>query len=138
MALKPYKTLLKAADGEFIVNPTFEELENSDLNLTLAGTADYILMVEAGADEVPEEDIIAHNGWDGETFVTEYERQDGTIYKYIDHWNEDVDVEFTVPGLDGFLFGYRNGGVCHACMTEPDGSEWTCDYGMEYGAGFMD
>lgn len=44
--------------GEFIVNPTFEELENSDLNLTLAGTADYILMVEAGADEVPEEDML--------------------------------------------------------------------------------
>lgn len=94
-----------------------------------------------GAEEpykVPEEDIIAHNGWDGETFVTEYERQDGTAEKYIDHWNEDVDLAFTVPGLDGYLFGYRNGRVCHAYMTEPDGSEWTCDYGMEYGAGFMD
>ena len=36
--------------GEFIVNPTFEESENSDLELTIAGTADYISMVEAGAD----------------------------------------------------------------------------------------
>ncbi|MEG0376483.1 MAG: polyribonucleotide nucleotidyltransferase, partial [Raoultibacter sp.] len=37
--------------GAFIVNPTFEEEENSDLELTIAGTADYISMVEAGADE---------------------------------------------------------------------------------------
>ena len=40
---------------EFIVNPTFEEQENSDLELTIAGTADYISMVEAGADEIPED-----------------------------------------------------------------------------------
>ena len=45
--------------GEFIVNPTFEESENSDLELTIAGTADYISMVEAGADEISEEDMLA-------------------------------------------------------------------------------
>lgn len=45
--------------GEFIVNPTFQEEENSDLELTLAGTADYISMVEAGADEISEEDMLA-------------------------------------------------------------------------------
>ncbi|MDR1713619.1 MAG: polyribonucleotide nucleotidyltransferase [Coriobacteriales bacterium] len=45
--------------GEFIVNPTFEEEANSDLELTLAGTADYISMVEAGAEEISEEDMLA-------------------------------------------------------------------------------
>ncbi len=45
--------------GEFIVNPTFEESEQSDLELTIAGTADYISMVEAGADEISEEDMLA-------------------------------------------------------------------------------
>ncbi|MDR0350474.1 MAG: polyribonucleotide nucleotidyltransferase, partial [Coriobacteriales bacterium] len=45
--------------GEFIVNPTFEEEAESDLDLTLAGTADYISMVEAGADEVSEDDMLA-------------------------------------------------------------------------------
>ncbi|MBC2890506.1 polyribonucleotide nucleotidyltransferase [Gordonibacter massiliensis (ex Traore et al. 2017)] len=45
--------------GEFIVNPTFEESEHSDLELTIAGTADYISMVEAGADEISEEDMLA-------------------------------------------------------------------------------
>ena len=45
--------------GEFIVNPTFEESERSDLELTIAGTADYISMVEAGANEISEEDMLA-------------------------------------------------------------------------------
>ncbi|MFC4404531.1 polyribonucleotide nucleotidyltransferase [Gracilibacillus xinjiangensis] len=42
-------------DGKFIVNPTLEEREKSDIDLTVAGTKDAINMVEAGADEVPEE-----------------------------------------------------------------------------------
>ena len=49
-----------AEDGlvDYIVNPTFEEAEASDLNLTVAGTKEYISMVECGADEVTEEDMI--------------------------------------------------------------------------------
>jgi len=42
-------------DGEFVINPTVEQMEKSDMNLTVAGTRDAINMVEAGADEVPEE-----------------------------------------------------------------------------------
>ena len=42
-------------DGRFIINPTLEQREQSDINLTVAGTKDAIMMVEAGADEVPEE-----------------------------------------------------------------------------------
>ncbi|MFA1820628.1 polyribonucleotide nucleotidyltransferase [Virgibacillus oceani] len=42
-------------DGEFIVNPTIEQEEKSDIELTVAGTKDAINMVEAGANEVPEE-----------------------------------------------------------------------------------
>ncbi|MDR3136881.1 MAG: polyribonucleotide nucleotidyltransferase [Coriobacteriales bacterium] len=45
--------------GEFIVNPTFAEEELSDLELTMAGSADYISMVEGGAQEVSEEDMLA-------------------------------------------------------------------------------
>ncbi|MCD8502509.1 MAG: polyribonucleotide nucleotidyltransferase [Bacillaceae bacterium] len=41
-------------DGEFIINPTTEQLEKSDIHLVVAGTKDAINMVEAGADEVPE------------------------------------------------------------------------------------
>src|SRR5215475_4663663 len=46
-------------NGEFIINPTFEEMEKSDLDLRLAGTRDAILMVECGADEIPEDAMVA-------------------------------------------------------------------------------
>ena len=42
-------------DGKFIINPTAEEVEMSDLNLTVAGTKEAICMVEAGAKELSED-----------------------------------------------------------------------------------
>ena len=42
-------------DGKFIVNPTVEQMENSSIDLTVSGTKEAILMVEAGAKEVSEE-----------------------------------------------------------------------------------
>jgi polyribonucleotide nucleotidyltransferase len=41
-------------DGEFVINPTFSELEESELDLIVAGTRDAIMMVEAGAKILPE------------------------------------------------------------------------------------
>jgi polyribonucleotide nucleotidyltransferase len=46
-------------DGELLVNPSIAEMAESELDLRIAGTEDAILMVEAGADEVPEERMIA-------------------------------------------------------------------------------
>ncbi len=45
-------------DGEFVVNPSLEQRAVSDMNLTVSGTMDAIMMVEAGANEVPEKDIL--------------------------------------------------------------------------------
>jgi polyribonucleotide nucleotidyltransferase len=45
-------------DGEFIANPTYAQMEESDLDLLVAGSADAILMVEAGANEVPEDVMV--------------------------------------------------------------------------------
>lgn len=45
-------------DGEFIINPTPDELEISDIDLTVAGTKEAINMVEAGSREVTEEDML--------------------------------------------------------------------------------
>ncbi|WP_048602453.1 polyribonucleotide nucleotidyltransferase [Rubeoparvulum massiliense] len=42
-------------NGEFVINPSVEEMEKSDIHLTVAGTKDAINMVEAGANEVPED-----------------------------------------------------------------------------------
>lgn len=46
-------------NGEFIINPTFAEMDASDLDLRIAGTKDAILMVECGANEIPEEIMVA-------------------------------------------------------------------------------
>jgi polyribonucleotide nucleotidyltransferase len=46
-------------DGNFIFNPTTSELNESELNLTIAGTKEAILMVEASANELTEETLIA-------------------------------------------------------------------------------
>ena len=45
-------------NGEFIINPTPDELEKSDIDLTVAGTTEAINMVEAGSKEVSEEDLL--------------------------------------------------------------------------------
>ena len=45
-------------DGKLVINPTVEELDASDIDLTVAGTCDAINMVEAGAKEVSEEDML--------------------------------------------------------------------------------
>ncbi|MEC0695070.1 polyribonucleotide nucleotidyltransferase [Bacillus atrophaeus] len=45
-------------DNQFIINPTVDQLEKSDIHLVVAGTKDAINMVEAGADEVPEETML--------------------------------------------------------------------------------
>jgi len=45
-------------DGNLIINPSVSELEKSDINLSVAGTKDAINMVEAGASEVSESDMI--------------------------------------------------------------------------------
>lgn len=45
-------------DGEFVINPSESEAARSDIELTVAGTKDAINMVEAGADEVPEETML--------------------------------------------------------------------------------
>ncbi|HSR52041.1 MAG TPA: polyribonucleotide nucleotidyltransferase [Acidobacteriota bacterium] len=44
-------------DGQFVVNPNYSQLEESRLNLVVAGTDDAIVMVEAGAEEISEQEM---------------------------------------------------------------------------------
>lgn len=80
-------------DGEFIINPTSEQREVSEIDLTVSGTKDAIMMVEASADEIPEATILeailfAHEEIKNicgfiETIVTEVgkEKQEFTVFK---------------------------------------------------------
>ncbi len=45
-------------DGQLVINPTIDTLEDADINITMAGSADSITMVEGGTREVSEEDIV--------------------------------------------------------------------------------
>jgi polyribonucleotide nucleotidyltransferase len=45
-------------NGQWVLNPTFEQLEYSDVDMIVAGTEDAITMVEGGALEVPEEELV--------------------------------------------------------------------------------
>ncbi len=45
-------------DGQFIINPSQEQWKNGDLNLTVASTKEKVIMIEAGANEVPEAKMI--------------------------------------------------------------------------------
>jgi len=43
---------------DFVINPTYQEVENGDLDLVVAGSPDGVIMVEAGANQLPESDMI--------------------------------------------------------------------------------
>ena len=45
-------------DGEFVINPSLAQKEISDLQLTVASTREKVIMIEAGANEVPEDKMI--------------------------------------------------------------------------------
>lgn len=51
-------TQVGLVDGEFIINPSQEQWKNGDLNLTVASTSEKVIMIEAGANEVPEAKMI--------------------------------------------------------------------------------
>jgi polyribonucleotide nucleotidyltransferase len=48
----------RSLDGDFILNPTYAQISESDLDLVVAGTKEAITMVEAGANEVPEDVMV--------------------------------------------------------------------------------
>ena len=51
-------TQIGMVDGQFVVNPNQEQWKNGDLNLTVASTAEKVMMIEAGANEIPEAKMI--------------------------------------------------------------------------------
>ncbi len=65
----------KTGEYSFLVNPTYDEQKLSNLELTIAGTADYISMVEAGADEISEEDMLAAMSFGQEAIAAFCEKQ---------------------------------------------------------------
>ncbi len=82
-------------DGTYVVNPTYAELEESSLNLIVAGTADGVTMVEAGANEISEEVMIEaiSVGHDSVKQIVEMEQE---LYEKI----RPEKFEFQLPTMD--------------------------------------
>ena len=68
--------------GEFLVNPTYEERDASDLDLELAGTPDFISMLEASAQEISEDDMLAAMAFGQEAIAAFCEEQEKFFAKY--------------------------------------------------------
>ena len=108
--------------GEFIVNPTYEERENSDLDLELAGTRDFISMVEAGADEVTEDDMLSAMALGQEaigafcdaqlSFVEEWERVNGPIQQ------KEYILDQPVPEVEERIFAHYD--EMYAALSDAD------------------
>ncbi len=81
--------------GEFIVNPTNTEMEASDLELTIAGTADYISMVEAGAEEISEEDMLAAMTFGQEAIAAFCEKQSAFLARV-----NPTPMDYTIHAAD--------------------------------------
>jgi polyribonucleotide nucleotidyltransferase len=69
-------------DGEFLINPVLAQAENSDMHLVVAGTSDAVMMVEAGAKEVPEDVMLEAISY-GHGVVTE-------IVDFIEKFREEA------------------------------------------------
>lgn len=80
-------------EDRWIINPTYQELELSKLDIVVAGTRDAILMVEAGASEVSEAEI-----------VEAMERAHQAIKELVD-WQESFRTEAGTPKREAVLFG---------------------------------
>lgn len=96
-------------DGKLVVNPTKIQMEKSDLDLVVAGTKDRIMMVEAGANEVPEKIMLealrmAHEGMQDvikvqHSFAKKYEAPVDVVLK------EGPTVDEAVKGFAGDAVG---------------------------------
>ena len=84
-------------DGEFVLNPTEEQAEQSDIHLTVAGTKQAINMVESGADQVAEEDLLEALLFGHEAIKELCEFQEEIIAEI---GEEKMDVELILPAED--------------------------------------
>ena len=99
------RTIAEDGTVDYNDNPTFEEAEASDLNLTVAGTKEYISMVEAGADEVSEDDMVAALEFAQEAIAAFCEEQQ----KFLDKctiepktYELDEPIPEVIDKVDGF------------------------------------
>ncbi len=87
-------------DGQLVANPTIQEMENSELDLVLAGTEEGVLMVESEAQELPESTML-----DAVNFGHEFYQN---FIKEVHAFAEKTEIKtFEVPNLPDFYEGLQ-------------------------------
>ncbi|AFS48681.1 polyribonucleotide nucleotidyltransferase [alpha proteobacterium HIMB59] len=87
-------------DGQLVANPTIQEMENSELDLVLAGTEEGVLMVESEAQELPESTML-----DAVNFGHEFYQN---FIKEVHAFAEKTEIKtFEVPSLPDFYEGLQ-------------------------------
>ena len=84
--------IVGCVDGQYVINPTVEEKEKSTIHLSLAGTKDAILMIEAGALEVTDEEMVGAIMYGHEEI------------KKVCAWVEEIAKEVGKPKLEMELY----------------------------------
>ena len=137
-------------NGEFVLNPTYTQIDESDLDLRIAGTADAILMVESGSNEIDEEAMIAALQFGHEAIKTIVETQlqmaqeigkakrEVTIYsldetlvekvnnRIADEINEALDAPHTKHELQDAIDTLRDNIIVE--YTDPENAEEISEY----------
>ena len=125
-------------DGQLVINPTVAQKEKSTLNLTVAGTVDAINMVEAGAAELSEDEMLDAIMFGHEAikklceFQKEIAKEIGKAKRHIDLYEADPeikkDIYDRIGGGDGFV-----GGLLYALLRGFDQEKCT-NFGWATGA----
>ncbi len=114
-------------DGQFLINPTFNELERSDMDVTVAGTADSIAMVEGESLEIPETDMIAALKFGHEAIKILCAAQD-ELAKIVNKPKREIAVSEVLPDLENeveALAANRIKELSRTVMTKEQRSEAT-------------
>ncbi len=95
-------------NGEFIINPTREQAEASDMHLVVAGTRDAVMMVEAGCKEVPESVILEAIMFGHET-IKELVRFQEEIAAAIGKPKREINLAKVEPEIESSVRAYITG-----------------------------
>lgn len=104
-------------DGKYVINPTIEQAEKSDISLTVAGTYDAINMVEAGAKEVSEEAMLEAIMFGHEEIkrLCEFQQQ---IIAAVGKEKREIELFVSDPELEAEVKGASEGKMKAAIKTE--------------------
>ncbi|EAC4356961.1 polyribonucleotide nucleotidyltransferase [Listeria monocytogenes] len=104
-------------DGKYVINPTIEQAEKSDISLTVAGTYDAINMVEAGAKEVSEEAMLEAIMFGHEEIkrLCEFQQQ---IIAAVGKEKREIELFVSDPELEAEVKAVSEGKMKTAIKTE--------------------